>query len=78
MRESDLAAPVIAAAIGTTAAAALGIRITSYIANAAGGFRELAGPVAVAGAEALWDLSNVQSFAASANIAAPEGGRFTV
>jgi len=39
MRESDLAALVIAASIGTTAAAVLGITLTSCIAIAAGEFK---------------------------------------
>jgi len=78
MRESDLAALVIAASISTTAAAALGITITSCIAIAAGEFKQLAGPVAIAGAGALWDLSNIHSPDASANIVAPRGSTSTI
>jgi len=73
MRNSCIAALVITASIGTTAAAIFGLAIASGIAVTAGEFEQLAGPITIANAGALRDRSDVNSADASGYPAAAGG-----
>jgi len=73
MRNSCIAALVIATSIGTTAAAIFGLAIASGIAITAGEFEQLAGPIPVADTGALRDRSNIISVVTFGNAAAAGG-----